>query len=158
MTSGDEKHEAIRRYRKVLSLQERTLKYVQSIELAPELVQTYKALLHHLRTRTDEQILAMLGKHSGQAAQKRDVASDNLTDEAIGRFTLDEARDQIMMESISRRLLERIAAVRFGVTKGAMSSLKSREALVQKILTLINNEETHNSIARAVEAGKTRGP
>lgn len=156
MTSDGDKQEVIRRFRKVVSLHERTLRYLEGVEFAPDLLQTYKALLHYLRTRTDDQVLAMLGKHSTQPTRRRDVISDNLTNEAIARFTLDEARDQVTMKPVSRRLLERIAAVRFGVTKGAMSSLKSRDALVQKILTLINNEETHNSIARAVEAGKTR--
>ncbi|HTL72321.1 MAG TPA: hypothetical protein VL863_03380, partial [bacterium] len=50
-----------------------------------------------------------------------------------------------------RKQLERIATVRFSVTKGGLSMLQNRHALVEKIRTLINNEDTHNSITRVAE-------
>ena len=156
MTCTDKSTEVVRRYREVISLHEQTLRYLQSIEFDADMLQTYKALLHHLRTRTDEQIPAMLGMSVKQKVQKRNVAQDDLADSVIERLTLDQVREQITAKSASRRLLERIAAIRFGVTKGAISSLKSRDILVEKIMTLISNEGTHSSIARVVE-NRNRG-
>jgi hypothetical protein len=144
--------DTIRRYRELLALHERTLKYLQAIKIDPELLDIYKAVLHHLRTRTDEQIPAILGMGGKQKAQKRDAALNDPTDVAIERLTLDQVREHVTRESTSRRLLERIAAIRFGVTRGAISSTKSRDALVEKITTLIRNEGTHGAITRAVES------
>jgi len=49
-------------------------------------------------------------------------------------------------QETSRRLLERIATLRFGVTRGGLSALRNRDALVEKLRTLIGNESTHDSI------------
>jgi hypothetical protein len=146
-----------RRYRELLALHERTLKYLQSIEFDPELLDTYRTVLHHLRTRTDEQIHSILELGTRQKVQKRETATDDPADIAIERMTLDQVREHVTRESTSRRLLERIAAIRFGVTRGAISSAKSRDALIEKITTLVRNEDTHGSITRAVES-RNRNP
>ena len=148
----NEMSDAIRKYREVVSLHEKTLKYFRRIDLNPELLQIYMAQLHHLRTRTDEQVLVILGFKSKPRAPKRTVTEVDLSDDVIERLNLDQVLDQINAKSTSRGLLERIAVVRFGVTKGAMSSLSSRDALVDKIMTLVRNEGTHSSIARAVDS------
>lgn len=158
MNPGDKKAGDVLRYRKVVALLEQTLKFLQNAHLEPEIAQTYKALLHHLRSRSDQQVEAMLGrKPKARGGASPGLFDDDLTDEQIGRMSLDEVGRWIESKSSPRRLIERIAARRFGVTKGAISSLHSREALIEKILTLIRNERAHASIERAVEDTVRRG-
>jgi hypothetical protein len=72
-------------------------------------------------------------------------------------MTLDEIRERALSKASPRGLLERIASIRFGVTKGAISSLHGRGALVEKILTLIRNEATHTAIERAADETVRKG-
>jgi hypothetical protein len=158
MNPGDKRNGDVLRYRQVVALQEQALKFLQNAHLEPEVMQTYKAVLHYLRTRSDEQIEAMLGRKSKTRQDTSRTPPDaDLTDEQIGRMTLDEVADRIESKSSSRRLIERIAACRFGVTKGAISGLHGRAALVEKILTLIRNERAHASIVRAVDETVRKG-
>ncbi len=110
----------------------------------------YKELLHYLKSQSPEKAAEIIGL--GHSKTLRQKAAPRFSDEQIRAMTKNEVKDIATNPAIPRRDLEQIASVRFGVTRGGLSNLRSRDALVQKLLTLIGNESAHESIARAVDA------
>lgn len=62
--------------------------------------------------------------------------------------SLDQLEDLVRDETVARKDLERLAIQRFSVPSGSMRSFSNRNMLVGKLLTLIRNEQTHQTIGR----------
>jgi hypothetical protein len=156
MTQRKDKQSTMLQYRKLMLLQERTFKFLKHIELDEDLLDVYQRLLRYLRTRNDEQISKMLGL-GGLGAEDRSKTRTAVmedSDSSIENWSLEQVRERLAFKSLPRQSLERIAAIRFGVTRGALSTLRGRDALVRKLTTLIENESTHGAIATAVRLRK----
>lgn len=152
MKSDENQSELTVQYQALLKLLASTLKYLEGINVDPSLLKSYRQLLRHLRTRPARSISEILGNARGGPETAEEKYERPLSDEEILGLTAKEIVDRALNSKVSRKDLEKIAAVRFGVTRGALSTLRSRDALVEKLRTLIDNEGTHDSIARV--AGK----
>lgn len=134
----------------IVVLLEKNLRYIETLGVAELILQDYRKVLAYLRTKSPTEIEHILGKKTSK--QKKEKVGDeelNLTDEAIGRLSGEQIKEYLERQQIARAFLERVAAIRFGVTKGALSMLRSREALKEKIHTLLAHEGTHDAISRA---------
>ncbi len=76
-------------------------------------------------------------------------ADPDLTDDQVVRLNGEQLKRHFEAENVSRKFLERIAALRFGMTRGALSTLRSRDALTEKLYKLLEHESTHEAISRA---------
>ncbi len=141
-------------YQRLLSLLASTLKYVQGINADPSLVKSFKQLLRYLRTLPPANIDEILGNTSSNAKRSGRGSEPPPSDEKILGMTFQQILELASNPQVPRTHLEQIATVRFGMTKGGLSILRSRDALIEKLRTLIGNESAHDSITRA--AGKHR--
>lgn len=137
-----------KQFKELLALHERTLKYLESNKSDAVLIQNYKKLQSYLRNLSDDEIFTILNSKSKKAASNLVQPINELQDCEIAKLTTEQVKKEILKDKVSRKYLERIARVRFGVTKSGASSLPNREAVVEKLHSLINNEETHTTIAR----------
>jgi hypothetical protein len=140
-------------YFRALDLLEDTSKYLKRAGSDVDLLLTVGRLVKYLRGRTISEIHTILG---GIEARQHvaNIATEQETEEQISKLTADQLRDRLADEKVSRKTLERIAKVRFGVSIGALSTLRDKTSLHEKLLTLIANEETHDSIANLAGISK----
>lgn len=135
-------------YAEILSLLEKNLRYLESLGISEVLLQDYRKVLSHLRTKSPAEVGKILGKTAAKKAQQRE-AEPSLTDQEIVELNGEQIEQYLDAPKVSRSFLERLASLRFAVTKGALSTLRSREALKDKIRTLLTHEGTHEAISRA---------
>lgn len=153
MNADKEKPDTLRNYRKVMALQAQMLRFLEDLQVDPDVLQAYREILRYLRTRTEEQVLVMLRRQTPKQSNRGTPAKGLwLPDEAIRNLTLEQVRDQLARRFASRQLLERIAVIRFGDAKSAVSSRISLSALQDRIASLIADEATHESIRRVASA------
>jgi len=137
------------RYKDVLSVIERNLKYLESVGLDAQLGQDYKKVLAYLKSRSLVESFSMLDGKVSRSVVKKDAISSMTSDE-IAKLTLSDIRKKISAPDVSRSSIEKVASVRFGVSKSGLSSLKSKEALIEKMNNLLSNESVHEIISRSV--------
>lgn len=151
MTGPHQSDDSIERYQKLMAILEANLKYLRTVMIEDEVLDVYKELLRYLQSRPDDKILELIGKKRPSAHQTKN-APFRLNEDEIRSMSAEQVRELASDPKVSRRELEQVASIRFAVTRGGLSNLRTREALVQKLLTLIGNETTHDSIARVVDA------
>lgn len=136
-------------YRNLFKLLSSTEKYLENLQVEPELLVSYRRLLRYLRSHPAE----ILPKIMGDSARKADKVSEKhepeLSERVVSEMPFHQILELASNPKTARRQLERIATVRFGVTRGGLSTLRTREALIEKLRTLIDNEAAHDSISRA---------
>jgi hypothetical protein len=129
-------------------------KYLQALGFENQLVGDLKNLADFVRRMNVEQAADLLG--SQRPAKK--VTSEkkiDISDEQIQAMSSEDLTALLSTADVSRSTLERVAAIRFSVTRGALSMLRSRDALRDKIATLMSHVRTHNAIRRV--AGQESG-
>ncbi|HEV2270188.1 MAG TPA: hypothetical protein VGR92_12065 [Steroidobacteraceae bacterium] len=147
----------IAQYKAAVALHERTFRYLESINVDADTLSGCRQILHYLRTRTEDQILSLMGE---RAKTRHSSAPDDkwqVPDEVIRNLSLDKVKDYATDESTPRFLLEKIAIVRFGVPKSGVAARRGRKVLTEKIITLADHEMTHKAIVRAVADKDSRG-
>jgi hypothetical protein len=136
-------------YQNLLEVLAHTGKYLEVLNSDPVLLQSYRQLLRFLRSRPPEAIAEIL-RGTGQSSQKVErKIQPSLSEEEIRAMPIQKILDLASTKETPRKDLEQIASVRFGVTRGGLSALRSRDALGEKIRTLVSNENAHASITRA---------
>ena len=140
--------EQLQAYAEVLGLLEKNLRYLEALGFGDETIHDYRKILLYLKGKTPSEVTKMLGGSTGPKKAKIDL-DPKLTDDEIGRLADGSINEILADKNTSRRFLERLASIRFGVTKGALSTLRSRSALNEKIRTLVSHESTHEAISRA---------
>jgi hypothetical protein len=136
-------------YQRLLRLLASNLKYVEGVGADPKLTESYRRLLRYLRSRPPSTALEILGNAtSRKTGAKSGKVIPALSDAEILQMTPDEIIRFGSRPDTPRVHLERIAVLRFGMTRGGISNLRSRDALVEKLITLIRNEGAHDAIAR----------
>lgn len=154
MKSNEVPPELAAQYQDLLKLLGSTLRYLERLNVDPNLLKSYKKLVRYLRTRHTETVAEIIGSTSGKIEIAAKTLEQERSDQEILAFTAKEIIDLASNPMTSRKFLERIATLRFGVTRGGLSALRNRDALVEKLRTLIANEGAHDSIARV--AGRDR--
>jgi len=81
-----------------------------------------------------------------------------LSDERLRKASLDDIAKLVNDEATPRRDLEYIAIQRFSVPRGSIRSFSNKRMLVDKLLTLIANERTHETIGAVARGQAKRGP
>lgn len=133
----------------VITLLEKNLKYIDSLGVNTDILHDYRKIVAYLKTRNKNEIESILGpRPSPKKLVKK--AEPELTDAQVANLTNDQIKALLDSQNTTRKLLERVAALRFSVSRGALSSLRTSEALRDKLATLMSNEGTHEAIARVV--------
>lgn len=116
------------------------------------IVKQYAALLRFLKSNNGR----FLGEEPSEAAQHSRSAKEaaRLNEGILRAASLDDVAKLVNDEATSRKTLELIAIERFSVPRGSMRSFSNKRMLVDKLLTLIDNERTHETIG-AVARAKT---
>lgn len=132
----------------VVVLLEKNLRYVEALGLDEVTLQAYRKVVSHLRARSPDEIERIIG---GRTAPKKPskVSDPELTVDQIAKLSSEQVDHYLAAGSVSRVFLERIATSRFGMTRGALSTLRSRDSLIEKLHTLLKHESTHEVISRA---------
>lgn len=142
------------RHKRIVSILEQNLKYLVSLGIDPAIIRDYKLLLGSLNSMHLGQISDVYLKTGKPRGGKS--AKSQLPD--VGTLTLDEIRSRLKSPKISRELLEKIAHDRFGISKGAISSLRNKESLIDKLESSLSNEASHDVIASVVSnSSQARG-
>jgi hypothetical protein len=149
MNPTDQRTDVQAQYHELLALLANTLKYVEAIGVDPKVVESYKRLLRYLRACSPDVIADIVGEKNSKKPGRLTKAFPPPSDEEILRMTSQRIVDLASNPDVPRSYLERIATVRFGMTTGGLSNLRSRAALLDKLRTLIGNENAHDAIARA---------
>lgn len=136
---------------KVLVEQRRALVAAQSDET---LLDQYGALVRFLRAANLEELRRIFPEHA--PSYKSAVPEEPEFSEAeLANMPGEEVARIINDESTPRKYLERIAIYRFQVPRGSMRSFSNREMLVNKLSTLLCNEQAHSAI-EAVARGQAK--
>lgn len=138
------------RYKAVLDVFDKNQKYIESIGADPAVVSDYKRVVAYMRSKTLVEVLHVLG---GRGAKKGRAAVEEGED--FARMSLNEIRERINSPKATRGVMESIASSRFGVSKGGLSTLRSRDALKEKIESLLSNESAHEVISQVVAAASS---
>jgi hypothetical protein len=141
------------RYKALLAVVEKNFKYLDSIGLDAQLSQDYKRLISHMRSASLVEMYSVLDKKSGPKKNQNDAVAQ-MSNEEIGKLTLAEIKQKITSASVPRSSIEKLASVRFGVSRSGLTSLKSRDALVNKIENLLSNEGAHEIITRSASVAE----
>ena len=150
MTTLEKKTTSSKKFKDLLIFQEKNIKFLESIKADTDLIYTYKQLLKYLQNLSQYEIEEIFKcQPAGGVLDITKKTSPFIELEAIKKMTVQQIKDEIAKPEVSRKLLENIASIKFGVTKGALSMLRSREALITKIHNLLSNEYTHEVISRA---------
>jgi hypothetical protein len=137
------------RYKDVVTVFEKNLKYLESVGVDLQLLQDYKKVISYLKGKSLVEAFSILDKKPQRGGGRKDAIS-SMTSEEIARLTLKDIKQKISSPEVTRASIEKVASVRFGVTKSGLSSLKSRDALIEKMNNLLSNEGVHEIISRAV--------
>jgi hypothetical protein len=149
MTPEQIPSDTVAEYQKLLDLLGLTEKYFEDLKIDCSCLKSYKQLLRFLRSLPEESIREVLGGTNATSEKAERRLRPELAEIEVRSMPSDKILELASNQETPRRLLEQIASVRFGVTKGALSALRSRRALAEKITTSVNNEEAHESITRA---------
>lgn len=136
-------------YRNLLEMLGRTLKYLEGLNIDPTLLKSYKQLLRFLRSRPADAIPEIIRGSVPSSLKTEKRVQPNISEQEIHSMPIEKILELALSEETSRKHLEQIASLRFGMTKGGLSVLRSRHALTEKICTLVRNENAHGSIVRA---------
>lgn len=146
-TSGDDPAGA---FHEVISLLQKNLKYLELLDLDPVTVKAYKKIIAYLKRRTEKDIAGILGTPRKKPRTIASRSDPTMSDEEIGNLSGEQITALLYSPTVSRKFLERLASIRFAVSTGALSALRSRDALVDKLNTLVSHEGTHDAISRAI--------
>jgi hypothetical protein len=131
----------LERFMHVLSEQRRLL---VAAGCDPSLADDYAALIRFLRRARPEELRRIF---SGErAAEHARAATAERPQAELANMSTSELERLVNDGSTPRKLLERLAILRFNVPRGSMRSFSNREALVEKLLTLLRNEQAHVAI------------
>ena len=108
-------------------------------------LKNYSALLKFLRSAKREDINHIFFRPTA-LVQKLAQSEPKFTDSDIANFSIEELEKLLNDNATPRKFLERIAIHRFKVPQGSMRSFSNRRMLVEKLATLIRNEQAHATI------------
>jgi hypothetical protein len=153
MKSKSVRSSAEAEFEKLLDILTRTGKYLEGLGIEASTLSSYKHLLRYLRARPESELLEIVGRSGSSRRDLRETLE--LSEDEIRSMSFERIMDLASNTEIPRRTIEKIATIRFGMTRGGLSTLRSRDALVEKLHTLIGNEGTHDAISRVASLGSS---
>jgi hypothetical protein len=125
-----------------LSFLELTLKMLRASSGDKELIRLHERLISHAKSKAF--IHGPERRERGGRKARINLPSAN----EVMSLTDAQVRGLIDNPETSRKLLELVARARFHLPVGELSRLKNRDLLKERILTILNNRETHENLAR----------
>lgn len=119
-------------------------------------VECLRSLVSNLRRMPEAERAALIRRRGGPEFGAKKTAPI-LPDDRVAVLSLSEVEAILRADSTTRLQLHRVASLRFGMSKGALAPLP-KEALVEKIRTLVEHEGTHESITRAASSAPQSEP
>jgi hypothetical protein len=104
----------------------------------------YIALIRFLRSATPEELRRVFPERA--STPKVTIKELEQSDSELVNMSGREIERLISNVSTPRKILERIAIHRFRVPSGSMRSFSNRKMLVEKLTTLLHNEQAHATI------------
>jgi hypothetical protein len=144
----------------VIHVLEKNLRYVEQLGMEVGTVKAYRKILAYLRGRSEADIEKILGIRPNETTPKPKLAAaiPELTEAEFHDLSPSRVLAFVSDEKLPRSFLEKVATQRFGLTKSGVSSLRTREALLEKMVRMLDHEATHQSIARAVSGSTGESP
>lgn len=149
MSDQSANRNVLQEFAEVISLLEKNWKYVDSLGMDSTTIQDYRKVISFLKSRSEPEIRSILLARASAKKESKNQDS-TLTDAEIVDLCAEKIKALISAPDSGRKLLERIATLRFAVTRGALSNLRTRDALRDKLTTLLSNEGAHAAIARLI--------
>ncbi|MFA4902562.1 MAG: hypothetical protein WC600_07430 [Desulfobaccales bacterium] len=143
-------HSAFKKLLKILKL---NFEYLERANADQNLLAVYGTLLEYLGNIKYQDLINFLSRKQDRTLFGQQLRTE-LSEQEISRLSLDDINSIIHDRENTRKDLERIAILRFGMTKGETSKIKNKEILIERLQALIDNERTHESISR--QAGKNQ--
>lgn len=112
----------------------------------------YARLLRLLKSKNPSLEELVHAKHRSKAHKQ----SPTLSEDELGKCSLDDIDKLVSDDATARKDLEYIAIQRFSVPRGSMRSFSNKQMLVDKLRTLIANERTHETIGAVARAQGNR--
>lgn len=138
------------RFRHLIQVLDRGGKLLEEAGADKDICMMYRRLLSHLRSRSETEIEAMVGEN---ARPKGKRAAPTLRNEhEVAQLTREQIGIILEDDTQSRAQLAQIASLRFGMSSSAVTQLRSRQALLEKLKTMIEHEQVQDSIARVAGA------
>ena len=137
-------------FREVVSILEKNGRYLEVMGLKPATKEAYRKTVAYLKRMNVDEIENVLRPKRRLQGKRTRFTDPDISDDELRNLSPEEIRKYTLSEDVSRKFLERIAKLRFGVTSGALSVHGSRAALVDKLNTLLGHEGTHQAITRAI--------
>ncbi|WP_368161518.1 hypothetical protein [Aeromonas sp. R5-3] len=139
------------RYSSVLSVFDSTLKYLKNIHHPDsELLKDLDKIIFHLKGMSVTETYEILGEHPSKNTSKTSSNRENNRLD-ISNLSIDEIKAIVNNTQTTRLEMAEIATIRFGVSSGSVASLKNKNMLKDKLINLIENENTHSVIVDVVE-------
>lgn len=135
-------------FKQLIQILDLNYKSLEKANSGTNLLQVYSNLLSFLKTRNETEILQIISTNHNKQRIKQKAGEDQFDDHRLSSIGLNEVEKIIDSEEVTKKTIERIAIVRFNMTKGEVSSISNRRKLVENIKSLIANERTHEAIAR----------
>ncbi|MGA1854983.1 hypothetical protein VH569_03255 [Azospirillum sp. 11R-A] len=145
---------------RVLSYLKANLKALEAAQIDEPFAEAYRVFLKNAETFARR----AQGSIATKSSQKKEGATRiRRSHEDIRGLSLDNVEKIVSDPNASRKELEDIAKVFFGVSPGTLTSLRAKSRLTKKLMELIAGDRSHQSVARlasgeASEAGSADDP
>ena len=147
--------DSIAAFREVVSILEKNGRYLEVVGLKTTTREVYRKTVAYLKRMDVDEIDNLLRGKRKDHGTRRKLLDPDISDDEMRGLSPERVRQYAESEEVSRKFLERLARLRFGMTSGALSVHGSRAALVDKINTLLGHEGTHQAITRAIVSDAT---
>lgn len=139
----------------VLKLVEAYHKLLLQVKSDHSAVDDLGKLLGNLRRLSVPEREVLLASKRSQGTSFLRNRTPDVPEDIVIAMTIGDVLGVLENTETTRHQLERIASLRFGMSRGAISPLP-KEALIEKMRTLAEHESTHASIARAAGINSSR--
>ena len=123
------------------------LKNLSYIVTDPIFLKNYKSIINFLSKLTPKQVNEVLTELHKDEKEKNEK-QERFSDDFIKNCPINQVEQLLNESNIPRKVLEKIAFIRFNMTKGEVSSFTNKKELIERMKIYINNERTHESISR----------
>jgi len=145
--------ESRRRFQRLVDLLKAYFELLKLAQASRGTVDSLGRLVNFLSAADDELIRNILSR--APAVPETARPSLVLADEDIRSMPTSEIEALLARPDVRRKTLEQVAAVRFFMTRGELSSTPNRAALIEKLLALVENERTRQTIQKLASGEPT---
>ena len=131
-----------RRYNRLVSILRTSSDVLKIAQCPRSVVDDYAQLLEYLASIEDSQIQKILTP----SASPKFGPTVGISDDAIRKMSLEDIENITRSQTTSRATLEQVAVIRFFTTRSELSTARNRDALVEKLLGMVESERTRLTI------------